>query len=157
MIPIFVKRLGRGLVAGAIATVPMSATMQLMHRWPWPERDSLPPHQITKRITAKLGIKKHLNHEQLTALTIANHFGFGGAMGGLYALFAPCIIAPPVVKGLVWGSLVWALSYLGWLPVAHILPPATEHSKRRNFLMIVAHLVWGVSTALLAESGQKDK
>jgi uncharacterized membrane protein YagU involved in acid resistance len=41
--------------------------------------------------------------------------------------------------------LVWLVSYLGWIPAANILPPATDQPKRRNALMIAAHVVWGVS------------
>jgi hypothetical protein len=46
------------------------------------------------------------------------------------------------------GVAVWVASYLGWIPVVGILKPATLHPKRRNALMLVAHLVWGASTSL---------
>ncbi|HAE50229.1 MAG: hypothetical protein CMO30_07955 [Tistrella sp.] len=42
---------------------------------------------------------------------------------------------------------MWAASYLGWIPAARILKPATRHPWRRNLLMIAAHLVWGASLA----------
>ena len=149
MIPPLVNRLASGLLAGAIATIPMTVVMQKLHRWPYPERDSLPPHQITKKLTARVGVKKHLSESQLSAVTLANHFGYGAAMGGLYSLLFARMPLPRFAKGMMWGLLVWLMSYLGWLPAANILPPATEHSNRRNILMIVAHLVWGVFTALL--------
>ncbi len=40
-------------------------------------------------------------------------------------------------------------SYLGQLPAANILPPATEDAARRNALMIAAHIVWGVTLGAL--------
>jgi hypothetical protein len=53
-----------------------------------------------------------------------------------------------VLAGVGFGLAVWAVSYLGWLPAAGILSPATEHPARRNALMIGAHVVWGATTGL---------
>jgi hypothetical protein len=50
------------------------------------------------------------------------------------------------------GVAIWAGSYLGWLPTVGILTPATRHPWRRNLLMIVAHVIWGVA---LGEGLQK--
>ena len=47
--------------------------------------------------------------------------------------------------GLTAGVAIWAGSYLGWLPAMGILSPATRHPWRRNLLMIVAHIIWGVT------------
>jgi uncharacterized membrane protein YagU involved in acid resistance len=145
-----------GFLSGAIATLPMTLVMKTLHRWPYPERDSLPPHQITKQITSRVGIKKHLNRKHLKTLTLINHFGFGGTMGNLYEILILPISGRPIIKGTVWGFVVWSVSYLGWLPAAQILPPATEHSCRRNFLMILAHVVWGISLAFLSEQLESD-
>jgi uncharacterized membrane protein YagU involved in acid resistance len=49
------------------------------------------------------------------------------------------------LKGALTGLAVWAGSYLGWLPAAGILRPATRHPWRRNLLMIIAHVIWGVT------------
>lgn len=151
----------RGLFAGALATVPMSLVMQVLHRWPVREREVLPPQQITETFAgeaaAQVGVKEHLGKPQLQALTLANHFGFGAAAGGVYALLSPRVAAHPVVKGAVWGLVVWSVFYLGWLPAAQILPPATQQTKRRNFLMIAAHLVWGASAALVLERLAQDE
>jgi putative membrane protein len=51
--------------------------------------------------------------------------------------------------GTAFGLLVWTASYLGLLPSAGILSPATAHPARRNALMIVAHVIWGVTLGLL--------
>jgi uncharacterized membrane protein YagU involved in acid resistance len=47
----------------------------------------------------------------------------------------------------LYGVLVWGVSYLGWIPGARILKPATQHRARRNVLMIACHLVWGATLA----------
>jgi uncharacterized membrane protein YagU involved in acid resistance len=152
------KRFLNGLLAGTVATVPMSLVMLVLHRFPTREPQPLPPEQITQTLAEEVaaqvrgvGATEHLDKPQLQALTLANHFGFGAAAGGIYALLSPRVAAPPVVKGALWGLVVWSVSYLGWLPATRILPPATQQSPRRNFLMIAAHLVWGVSAALVVE------
>jgi putative membrane protein len=144
-----------GVLGGTVATVPMTIVMQVLHHWPTREREELPPEQITEYLTeqaeTQMGVDSHLGKPQIEALTLVNHFGFGGAMGGIYVLLSPRIPANSVFKGALWGLMVWTVSYLGWLPAAHILEPATQTPRRRNFLMIVAHLVWGVVTALATD------
>jgi hypothetical protein len=51
------------------------------------------------------------------------------------------------VSGALGGFGIWFGSYLGWIPAARILTPATEHPARRSLLMIGVHLVWGATTA----------
>ncbi len=46
-------------------------------------------------------------------------------------------------RGMLFGLLVWIVSYLGLLPGLRVLTPATEHPVRRSALMVAAHLVWG--------------
>ncbi len=145
-------------LAGFAATAPMTLVMQIGHRWPRREPSPIPPQQITEEIAKRAGVESHLDEARLTAATWAAHFGFGAAGGGVYGLFAAKIPLPATLKGAIWGLVVWSVSYLGWIPAAQILPPATKHSTRRNFLMIAAHLVWGVCLALGANSlAQNEK
>jgi uncharacterized membrane protein YagU involved in acid resistance len=62
-----------------------------------------------------------------------------------YALFEDRIPMHSSRKGGLAGLLLWTVSYLGWLPVAGLLTPATGHPWRHNLLMIVAHVIWGVT------------
>jgi uncharacterized membrane protein YagU involved in acid resistance len=80
------------------------------------------------------------------------HFGYGAAAGALYVPLASRLDLPIVLRGVIFAMLLWTGSYLGWLPAARILPPATEHPSRRTLLMILAHLVWGSTLALVAHS-----
>jgi hypothetical protein len=43
--------------------------------------------------------------------------------------------------------LVWGASYLGWIPAAGLISPATQHPARRNLLMAFVHLLWGAGLA----------
>jgi uncharacterized membrane protein YagU involved in acid resistance len=147
----YMKPLLKGVLAGTAATIPMSVVMQALHRWPRREMASLPPRQITYRITKRLGLVKKLDQSNLKGLTLLNHFAYGASIGGLYALITSRIKAHPILKGAAWGMIIWIISYLGWLPAAGILPPATQHTKQRNLLMIISHLVWGITTAILVD------
>ena len=139
-------KLLKGALAGFVATGPMSLTMLI--GWLFlsgREKYHLPPRLITEEITERVGLEKHLNETQLIAATIASHFGYGAAFGSFYALFEQRLPLPASLKGIFAGLAIWAGSYLGWLPAADILPPATRHPWRRNLMMILAHVVWGVT------------
>lgn len=139
-------KLVKGAAAGFIATAPMSVSM-LMGWTLLPKREKyhLPPRLITEEITERVGIKDRLSEEELAGLTVLSHFGYGALFGAIYALFDARLPLHACLKGAMMGLAVWVGSYLGWLPAMGILRPATRHPGRRNLMMIVAHVVWGVT------------
>jgi putative membrane protein len=141
-----IRKLVKGAFAGFVATAPMSIFMLIGWRLlPAQERYHLPPRQITEEITERVGIEDRLSEEGLIGLTIFSHFGYGALFGSVYALFADRIPLHSSLKGALAGVAIWIGSYLGWLPALGILRPATQHPFRRNLLMIIAHVVWGVT------------
>lgn len=144
-----------GAAAGLVATVPMTLAMEVMHRrLPPREQYSLPPREITDEVAEKTGIEQELTEAERQWLTWVSHFGYGAAIGALYAPLAYRCKFNPLLGGVTYGLAVWAGSYLGWLPAANILRSATEHPPRRNALMITAHVVWGAAAGLLIELGR---
>jgi uncharacterized membrane protein YagU involved in acid resistance len=138
-----------GALAGFGATAPMTASMVAMHRMlPAHERYPLPPRKVTMRVARKAGVKKHLDEPQRKAATLVSHFGYGTAMGAIFAVLAPRTPGPPIARGIAWGLVVWSASYLGLLPAMDLHEPATRHPKGRNLLMILAHVVWGAALGL---------
>jgi hypothetical protein len=136
-----------GFVSGVVATGPMTAAMLAWHRrLPPSERYSLPPGEIVAKIAEETGTED-MREETRSAATMLAHYGYGGAAGAVYALLDERIAGGPVAKGLGFGAFLWLVSYLGLLPGAGILEPATRHPARRNALMIAAHAVWGVALA----------
>src|SRR5438874_2006413 len=106
-----------GAVSGFAATAPMTAAMIVMHRMlPPTQRYPLPPRKVTMRFAKAAGVKHAMSEPQRNAATIAAHFGYGAAMGGIYSSFADKVPAPRVATGIGWGLVVWAASYLGLLP-----------------------------------------
>lgn len=141
-----------GALAGLAATVPMSLAMKLMHeQLPPQERYPLPPRAITMEIAEEAGVKEQLDEPAREGLTWASHFAYGATCGAVYAPLAGRLSLSPLVSGVSFGLAVWAGSYLGWLPAAGILRPATEHPMRRNALMIGAHVIWGAAAGLIVE------
>ena len=147
------QKLLRGALAGFVATALMSLTMLISWQLlPKREKYHLPPRLITEEMTERAGIENRLGENELIGLTVLSHFGYGALTGAAYALFEQRLPLPSSLKGALAGVAVWIGSYLGWLPAMEVLTPATRHSWRRNLLMIVAHVIWGVS---LGETARK--
>lgn len=137
------EKLIQSALAGLAATLPMTIFMRSAWKWlPKGENYPLPPRQITRRVVKPA---RQLPEPQQKALTLFLHFAFGAAGGLVYGAVEEKIPVPDSVKGPLAGMAVWTGSYLGWIPALGILPSAVEHPWRRNLLMIVAHLIWGVA------------
>jgi hypothetical protein len=132
----------RGAAAGSLATIPMTLAMLMVHRLlPAREQYSLPPRLITEN-----WLGRGQGETALRAWTLINHFGFGALAGSLYSGLG-IDKERPAIAGPAFGVAVWAVSYLGWVPVLGLMAPATRQPARRNGMMIFAHLVWGAALA----------
>jgi hypothetical protein len=153
------KRILLGALAGLAATGPMTLAMKLMHeQLPREEQYPLPPRQVTEGMAEKAGVNEHLDEEGREAATWVSHFAYGAACGALYgAVSGEEIDKQALLAGVGFGVAVWAGSYLGWLPAAGIISPATEHPARRNALMIAAHAVWGACVGVALERLSPDE
>jgi hypothetical protein len=141
-----------GAVAGFTATLPMTLVMVGLHRLlPPAEKQPLPPRQITERLLEEGALRDDVKEDQLAGLTIASHFAYGGAAGSALGLATPFLPRPLALSGAAFGLIVWADSYLGWLPISGIMPISTAiRAPARTALMLAAHVVWGAVTGLLA-------
>ena len=142
-----------GALAGTAATVPMTIFMAAADAaLPESERYPLPPEQITATLARSAGVPTRPERPGWEAKTYAAHFGFGAAAGAAYAaLGADRLPGHPAAKGVAFGLSVWAVSYLGWLPAAGLVPPATREPTGRNLLMVAAHVVWGAAVGTLSQ------
>jgi len=147
------KELSGALLAAFSGTAAMTVAMVLMHRaLPRSEQQPLPPYHISMNVAERLGLRKRMDEEQRFATTMLLHVGYGTIVGSLYVPFGHMVPGRSVFKGMLFGVLVWGGSYLGWLPSTGLLSSAKHHAACRNALMIAAHLVWGTTTAMLAEN-----
>ena len=130
-------RLVIGGIAGFVATMAMTAAMRRLHaRLPRRERYPLTPREI---VDSALG-----DPPAAPDLTLVAHFAYGAACG---ALLAAADARPGRLSGSLAGAGVWLGSYMGWIPAFGVLRPATDHSMRRNIVMLAAHFTWGWATA----------
>jgi NAD(P)-dependent dehydrogenase (short-subunit alcohol dehydrogenase family)/uncharacterized membrane protein YagU involved in acid resistance len=132
-------------------TMLMQAGFSLLPRR---ERYPLPPRQIAMQVAEATGVRRELSERQKTLVTLFSHFLYGATTGAIYTLLLGRRQSS-TSKGTAYGLLIWVASYLGWLPAAGILKPATDHPARRNLLMILAHLVWGATLGSLVRAAQR--
>jgi uncharacterized membrane protein YagU involved in acid resistance len=155
------SKIVQGAAAGWLATLPMTLFMELAWRLlPAREKYPLPPRIITNKLRRQWASKRPFRQTGEMALTLLLHFLFGAFTGGIYGIVEDRTptkgYANSIAKGVVAGLIVWSGSYLGWVPAARIMPPATEQPWRRNLLMIAAHIVWGAVLGLVTTKLRTD-
>jgi len=145
-----VRRIIPGAAAGFLATLPMTATMAVARSvLPEEQQHPIPPRRVVGSVAEKTGADQHMNESHQEVATAAAHFAFGAAAGTLYALLFGRRQTQQLLYGTGFGLAVWAGSYIGLLPALDILPPAHREPKGWVGMNILAHLVWGLSTAAL--------
>jgi hypothetical protein len=101
---------------------------------PLHQRHSLPPKAITMDLLSRVNLKQRLNRKQRKRATWVAHVAYGTGVGAAYGTVSRAIPLPPAVKGIIFGMLVWAGSYLGWLPAFDVSGSAPDQPMRRNLL-----------------------
>lgn len=138
-----------GVIGGVIGTATMSLLMLAARRAGLVSE--LPPERITAVALDALDVKQRprLLQDALAALV---HFTFGGVAGAIFAVTTrrprrPRLPVPLDVLGALYGALIWAVSYAGWIPALGLLPPPSRDEPRRPPLMIAAHGLYGWTLA----------
>jgi uncharacterized membrane protein YagU involved in acid resistance len=108
--------------------------------------NSQPPARITAALLDALGVQQRRG-AVLGVSTALLHLGFGASVGSVFALLHRSLRLPllPAVQGVVYGVVVWAASYAGWVPALGILPPPMHDRPGRPVAMVVAHGVYGMA------------
>lgn len=131
----------RGAAGGLVATVAMSGFMRAAQAAGLLDR--LPPRIIVDDAVDRAGAEETPAAARSIAATLA-HVGYGMGCGALYAVGRRRIgLRRSGLGGAAFGTLVWLVSYAGWLPALDILPPPTKDRPRRQLGMIAAHWVYG--------------
>lgn len=139
------QTVGRGAVAGAVATIAMSVPMLAATRLGLIQEQA--PQRITDRLLSRFRLADDVRDESSReALAAANHVAFGAVGGAGFALLArrlPSSI-PLIPAGMAYAALgIWTVSYAGWAPALRLMPPPDEDEPGRPVLMIAAHLIYG--------------
>jgi hypothetical protein len=147
-----------GAAAGAAATLPMTMVMEALHeRLPGEPPQPLPPREITDSVAAKAGVHDDLGEKDKQDLTLAAHFGYGAACGGLFGMVAPRSAAAAIPAGVAFGLAVWTGSYLGWLPATGVRHHPRHDPPARTALMIAAHVAYGAATGAFVAAARPSR
>lgn len=145
-----------GARAGLVATALMSLLMLAGKAAGLTGR--LPPAKITDEATGELPPARQPDRDDRDAIAAVIHFGFGSVAGALFGLGAAGLRRTWLSSalGIAYGTAVYAISYLGWIPALNLMPPATEDRPGRTLTMLAAHWVYGATLgALLALGNQR--
>jgi hypothetical protein len=138
----------------------MTLTMLAWHRvLPSRQRYSLPPRIITDRVAARMPLPSRVIPQPGPARALVAHCAFGAAAGALYGGIKLPLKDDrhAVASGIAYGLLVWGASYLGWVPAAGLMAPATRQPVARTAMMIGAHVVWGATLgSILPRAGLRE-
>ena len=150
----FRKTLVRGAVAGLAGTSAMTAVMVGAKKAGL--LGKMPPEKITLAGLRALGLRRSGAGKELLA-TVA-HVGYGIASGVLFAALArKQRLLPAPLAGAVFGTTIWAASYMGWVPALGIMPPPRRDRPGRPTAMVLAHIVYGAVVGQIAGKKRKHK
>jgi uncharacterized membrane protein YagU involved in acid resistance len=156
-----VKTLQRDLVNGALAgavgaacMTPLRLTARRMGLV-----DKMTPQMIEEALAERLGIGQGRDAEVHHVADHLLHFGFGAFLGLAYALPTGRRRAGTVPRGLAFGVLAWLFGAGVVVPLLGAHRPPWRARVSENAVNVAAHLVFGVTTALVVEelTGQSDR
>jgi hypothetical protein len=146
MEPGVTQRVLKGMGGGAVATGAMSAVMLAAQEAGL--MGKLPPKKITETMLDWLHVRRTESEENVW--TGVAHVAYGVGCGGLFAWLQDRVPAPvsAPVKGALFGSFVWLVSYFGWIPALGIMASPPRDRPGRPTSMLVAHVVFGTVLGL---------
>lgn len=147
-----VAAIADGVVGGAAGTAAMSVGMLAAKKAGF--MGAQPPELITAAALDASGIRSR-NERTQDALSLATHLGFGITSGALFAVLHRRLHLPipPILHGVVFATLVWLVSYKGWVPALRIMPPPERDQPGRPTSMVLAHWIYGSVLAVIVERG----
>jgi hypothetical protein len=141
-----VKSLIRGAAVGALATGVMSALMLAARKLGI--TGELPPEKITSKALRSRRIRP--SARQQDALATSLHFAFGAGAGAAFGVVARRVPVPSVPLGMAYGTAIWGISYMGWVPALGMMRRADRDRRGRQAVVLAGHLVFGATLGLLA-------
>ena len=110
---------------------------------PWEQASA--PAKVAKRVIE--GVFQHdVPPERIPLLTHAMHWSYGTAWGAVYGVAQGSVHAPPLRHGLVFGTGVWAMSYVQLVPMGLYEPP-WKYPPKDLAVDLGYHLAYGLGLA----------
>lgn len=111
-----------------------------------------PLSEISANAEDAVGLLDHLSQPAFEASWVAQHLAYGVGAGVAYVTIRRRVPWPAPVAGPAFGLAVWAFGYAGWLPALGLYPPPTEDTPDRIATMIAHHVIYGATTAIVADA-----
>jgi len=150
--------IGVGLIAGYAGTKVMEPVSVKMYEWESEvdrqQEDAVrpgSPYEIAARKTTHLlGMKLSDEHIQKLGTTLF-HYGLGMSWGPVYTRLRRSTGIHPVAGGAGTGTVMWLLVDEGLTPFLGFSAPNSAYPLATHVRGFVAHLAWGLGTAVVAE------
>lgn len=133
-----------GMIGGAAGTATMSVAMLAADRMGL--MGEHPPELIVQEALANAGIRS--SEQTQNVLSTLLHFGFGLTAGALFAVLHRRLRLPipDAWHGMVFATLIWIVSYKGWVPSLGVMPPpGADRPRTRPVTMVVSHWIFGAT------------
>jgi hypothetical protein len=151
----------RGIAAGLVGTAAMTAWQEISARLmrsegsesrssqppedPWEQASA--PAQVGRRILEGV-FEKPVPAERIPLLTNVMHWVYGSGWGAVYGLIAGSVDRVPALRsGLLFGTGVWAMSYVQLVPMG-IYEPPWSYSPSQLALDLSYHLAYGTGVGV---------
>ena len=155
-----VAGLARGLAAGVIGTAAMTALQELSilarkvrssgsapkdEGDPWSHAPA--PAQVAKRMLEAI-FHQEVHADRIKLLTNLAHWGYGTSLGVVYGLVGRRLTPgkSPLVRGPLYGTGAWAMSYAMLVPMGLYEPP-WRYPAKTIAKDLSYHLVFGAGCA----------
>jgi hypothetical protein len=146
----------RGALAGVAGTAVMTMMMRKVAPKVIPEEmrpDEFIPKKPVEWAEEQLGHPNALTEDQEMKVAMGAHFTYGSSNGALYGLLRSQMDGLPApLMGAIFGVGLWAVSFEGWMPALGIMEAPTEKSPKKVPMPIMAHILYGATTALAYEA-----
>lgn len=151
---------GRGLIAGVLGTVVMTAWQELSTKLqssaqsdeaagsvaaeqqpqdPWEQASA--PAKVARRILEGV-FHQAVPSQRIGLLTNAMHWGYGTGWGAIYGLIQGTSPGPALRRGVLFGTGVWAMSYVMLVPVGLYELP-WQYAPQELGMDLSYHLAYG--------------
>ncbi len=148
------------MVRGALAGAAGTAVMTLMMRKAAPRMipddmrpDEFPPKRVVEWAEEQTGAPHALTERQEMQVAMGAHFTYGSGSGVVYGLLRSQLDdLPAPLVGAMFGVGLWAVSFEGWMPALGVQEATHEKPPKKWPMPIMAHIVYGTTTALAYEA-----
>ena len=146
-----------GAMSGSLAAACMTVIRMAARRGGVIEKTI--PQVVEESLAHRAGLGRSAHPVLHHLADQALHLGYGATLGVGYALTTGRRAPRAVARGLTYGVVTWAIGSCALLPLLRAKQAAWRKRPSENAVDVLAHLVFGAATAIVAEqlAAQSDR